>query len=131
VLRRHETDEIRERLFPKDGIHRRPVVDDAPALEELDVIDRAALAGRVALERIEEVLLVPAKVFDPTLLHQRDELRRDRTFARPQSTRRLAEKTRVLLDRQRELRRGILRPAKALREFAPRQAAIGKRGIVD
>ena len=46
VLRRHEADEIRERLFAEEGIHRRPVVGHAPALKEFEVIDRRGLVGR-------------------------------------------------------------------------------------
>ena len=64
VFRRHEADEIRERLFAEERIHRRAVVPHAPALEELQVIDRLAGIGGIAPERVEEVVLVGAEVLD-------------------------------------------------------------------
>ncbi|MEI9893598.1 MAG: hypothetical protein WDN28_06790 [Chthoniobacter sp.] len=90
------------------------------------MIDGPPLIGGVALERVEEILLVAAKILDAAALHERDEFRRDRAFAGPQPPRRLAKQPGVLLDRQRELRRRILGPVKALRKFPSGQAALGE-----
>ena len=131
VLRSHEADEIRERFFAEDGVHRRAVVAHLPALKELQMIDRLPLVGGVEPQRVEEILLVAAKILDAALRHERDELRRDRALARPQPARGLAEHLAMLLDGERELRRRILRPVVALRERTPRQAALGEGGVID
>ena len=131
VFRGHEADEIRERLFAKHRVHRRAVVGHAPALEQLQMIHLAIAEDRVEAERIEEVFLVAAKILDAAPLHQRDQLRCDRALARPQSARRFAKEPGVLLDREREVRGGILRPVEALRKLPSRQAAHGQGRVID
>ena len=132
VLRGGEADEIRERPLAEEGVHRRAVIMDAPALEELEVIDLLARIGRVALEGVEEVFLVGAEILDAGLLHERDEFRRDGALAGPEAARCFAEQPFVLLDRERQLRRGVLRAnGSAAGNLRPGQAALGECGIVN
>ncbi len=130
VARGHEADEIRERPLAKNRIDRGAVARDAPALEQLEMVDLHAFVSGVAAKRVEEIFLVAAEILDAALRHQRDELGGDGAFAWPEPARAPAEKRGVLLDREREMRGGILGPLKTPRKFPPRQRALGKRRVV-
>ena len=123
----HEAHEIAERLFAEDGIDGGAFVLDAPALKELEMVQVLAIAA----ERIEEVFLVRAEIFDARLAHERNELGGDAAFARPQSARCPAKHSLVLLGREPELCERILRPMKTQGPAASRHAAFGELRIVN
>ena len=131
VLGGGETDEIRERAVAENAVDRSAVVANLPALEQFQVVDLGLRVGRVAMDRLEQILFVAAKILDPRLLHQRDHLGRDGALRGPQPARAASEKAFVVFNRQLQLCFGVLWPVKAVRKFPVRQAAFRKSRVVD
>ena len=126
-----EADEVRERAVAEDAVDGCAVVADLPALEEFQVLDFGLRVGRVAVDRLEEVFLVAAKIGDARLLQERDHFRGDGALRGPQAARTASEQALVVFDGQRQLRLGILGPVEAVGEFPARQAAFCQRGVID
>src|SRR5207248_412092 len=105
------------------------VVSDAPSLEEFQMIGALSRVRRIPLERVKQVFLIRAKILDPAFLHERNQLRGDRSLAWPEASRRLSKHLGMLLHGKRKLRRGILGPMIAFWETPSRQAPLRERAI--
>ncbi len=109
VARGIEADEVGERPVAEKRLDRCFVGVDAPALEELDVIDVAVIPRGIVLEALEKIALVGAEIIEAGLDHERNDFRRDGAFRRPEAARALAEDLLVQFLREAELGADVLR----------------------
>ena len=109
VARGVEADEIGEGTLPEECLDRRAAGVNAPALEKLEMFDVACIPRRIRLEALEEVAFIRAKIIEPGLDHERDNLRRDGALRGPKPARALAEDPLMLVLGEAQLCPDVLR----------------------
>gem|GEM_PF-2592521 len=86
---------------------------DRPTFKSFEVIRIASGELGRTPQRSHEIFLIRAKILQPYLAHEWDQLGSHGTFARPQSTRCTPKHPRVLLHREEQMRLRVFRPPTA------------------